>query len=90
MLCLADENIGVVKNFQNIIKLKILAKIFGARTITKKEYAEAKKIQSVMSIKGSWRGLANIKDMHVSIHPIGFKDDEFRKDNSFGYEQEIL
>lgn len=91
-LGIEEKRIGAVRTPKLLLNLAVLRKIFGAKPITKKMFKDAEQQRkfSCMTIKGSYRCLPDFKNMHVSMHMIGFKKDRREKNKAFGYDQEML
>lgn len=64
--------------------------IFGAKKIPVKALKQAKDIPSTISINGFERALGDCKVGGVAVHPIGIKEDEYKKVKEWGVAQEML
>ena len=88
--CLAEviSVFGITKGDCDILKLKIIGKLFGCEKISDEIFKQAAKIPNTISINNSMRGLSNLCVDGVGLRPIGIKKD--RRGEMYGYNQEAL
>ncbi len=82
--------IGAEPTLKNKARLLALRKLFGCKKIPNNIYEAAQKIQLSVMVKGFWRGISQLNIPGVSIHIIGYKEDERKAVKKWGYEQEML
>jgi len=68
-------------------KLATLRKILGCKKVPKRYFDEAKNISADVLINDYMRGLSKAPRQNVSVHLIGIKKDQYRKDKTGYYER---